>query len=452
MKSPAIGLLFMAFGLSACSLSFGTLGTWSTVEPPPTSIGEATSVVTPDGEVVFLGGFDLRGQPLNQVVVFNAKDNRWSQGAPMPVQLTGYAIVALANGSVLIAGGGGLLGGVGAIPVAGAPAPGTGAGNGLLTTTWLYTPQLNTWRKVGNLHVARSGAVAVLLTDGRVLIAGGSVPLATPIQLPDGSTDSFGFSDSAEIFDPHTNSWSLVGSMHVARGSFALLALPHGGALAAGGCAFANQGFGSAIALTSSEVFDPATGAWNMTAPLPASRCGASGLLLNDGRALLTGGSLSSFVQASVTNAFTYDNQRKSWIAAGSTVPGASAPVSLTDGRIFVAAVQTGPVVGHVASLVIGGQVFDPISGDWTFATSTPLLVSSRSSNPPPPVVIPKSGGKAIVLLGTPGLALAFDPSGAPPPVLILDSSGLEDVLAVLAAVLCFWLAIQYVRNRVQTS
>jgi Galactose oxidase, central domain/Kelch motif len=453
MKPTAIAIAFVAFTMSACSLSFGTVGTWSNGEPPPTSIQGTTAVVLPDREVVFLGGFDPRtGQPLNQVLLFDPQNNRWTQGAPMPVQETGYAVAALSNSSVLIAGGGGLLGGVGAIPVAGAPAAGSGGGNGLLATTWLYSPQLNMWKKGGNLNVARSGAAAVLLTNGQVLIAGGSVPLATPIQLPDGSTDLFGFSNSAEMFDRETNSWNVVGSMHVARGSEALLALPHGMAVAAGGCAFANQGFVSGVALSSAEVFDPASGAWTMTAPLPESRCGASGLLLPDGRALVTGGALSSFLQGSVTSAFVYDTQQESWTAAGSTVPGASAPILLADGQVFLAAVQAGPVQGHVASLVLGGQLFDPSSGDWTFATSTTVLVSSRSSQPPPPVVIPKAGGTAIVLLGTPGLALAFDASGAPPPVLILDSSGLELLLGVLAVVLCLWLAIQYVRNRVKAD
>ena len=447
MKPAAVALPFVVFTLSACSLSFGTVGTWSVEAPPPTSLEGTNSVVTPDGEVVFLGGFDLRGQALNQVLLFDPKDNRWNQGAPMPFQHS-YAIAALSNGSVLIAGGGGL-GGVSALPVAGAPGGGPEGGNGPLATTWLYSPQLNTWKKAGNLHVARTGATAVVLTDGRVLIAGGSVALATPIQLPDGSSDFFGFSTSAEIFDPQTNSWSLVGSMHVPRGGMALLALPHGMALAAGGCAFANQGIVAGGALTSSEVFDPATDGWTMTTPMPEPRCGASGLLLRDGRALLTGGSVSSFDGGSVTNAFLYDEQKHAWTAAGSTVPGGSAPILLADGLVFVAAEQAGQVQGNVTSLVVGGQVLDPGVGDWRFATSSSVLVSSRFGQAESPTVVAKSDGTAIVLLETPGLALSFNPSGVPSPVLILDSSGLAFVLAGLAAALCLWLAIHYVRDRV---
>jgi Kelch motif/Galactose oxidase, central domain len=451
MKPAAGALAFMASTLSACSLSFGTVGTWSNEAPPPASLQGTSSVVMPDGKVVFLGGFDARtGQPLNQVLRFDPKDARWSQGAPMPVEEIGYSIVALQNGSVLAAGGGGA-GGVSVLPVAGGG--GTGGGNRLLATTWLYSPQLNTWKRAGNLNVARSGAAAVLLTDGRVLIAGGDVTLASPIQLPDGSTDSFGFSASAETFDPQTNSWSLVGSLHVARGGMALLALPQGKALAAGGCAFANQGIIAGGALTSSEVFDPITAAWTSTAPLPEPRCGADGLLLRDGRALLTGGSISNLQQEGpVTNAFLYDEQKDAWTATGSTVPGSSPPILLADGRVFVAAMQIGQMQGKTASLVVGGQIFDPASDDWSFATSTSAQVSSRFAQAEAPRVVAQSDATAVVLLAYAGRAFIFNPSGNPPPVLILDSSGLALVLAGLAAALCLWLAIHYVVVRVRSG
>jgi hypothetical protein len=423
----------MACTLPACSLSFGTVGAWSSEKPPPTSLEGTSSVDMPGGVVVLLGGFDSRtGEPLDRVVRFDSKDKLWSQGAPMPVHQSGYAIAALANGSLLIAGGGG-----------------AGGANSLLAGTWLYNPQLNTWREVGNLHVARTGSAAVLLTDGRVLIAGGSVPLATPIQLPDGSTDSSGFSNSAEIFDPQTNSWTSVGSMHVARGSMALVALPHGMVLAAGGCAFANQELTSGGALSSAEVFDPATDAWTVTSPLPEPRCGASGLLLPDGRALVTGGSLTNLQTGSVIRAVLYDEQKHAWTAAGSTVPSASAPILLADGQVFVAAVQSGVVKGGLVPVVVGGKVFDPASGDWSFATSTSILVSFRVGTEASPPVVAQTDGTALVLLGTAGLAFTFDPLGVPPPVLILDSSGLAVILAGLAAALCLWLAIYYVRNRV---
>src|ERR1700676_1831491 len=109
MKSLAGAIVLMGCTLSACSLSFATVGTWSTEKPPPQSLQGTNSVIMPNGEVVFLGGFDGQtGQSLNQVLRFDPKDDSWSQGAPMPFQQTGYAVAALSSGSVLVAGGGGL--------------------------------------------------------------------------------------------------------------------------------------------------------------------------------------------------------------------------------------------------------------------------------------------------------------------------------------------------------
>jgi len=420
MKPMAGALVFTAFAVSACNLSVGTIGTWSNVELPPTAVIEARSVVLPDGEVVFLGGFDKTGQPSNQVLRFDPKNSRWSQGAPIPVLQTGYAITALSDGSVLVAGGGGAEG-----------------GSVVVASTWLYNPQVDKWSKGGDLHVARSGAATVLLTDGRVLIAGGSVLLTSP--------NFFGFGNSAEIFDPQSNSWSQVGSMHVARYATALLALQHGRALAAGGCASATYGILGG-ALTSAEVFDPATDAWTVTTPLPEARCGASGITLRDGRPLVTGGLQQGFV----TDAFFYDEQNSRWTSAGSTVTGASSPILLADGRVFVAAIQAGPVKGALASFVVGGQVFDPASGDWTFATSTSALVPFRLAvyGSGLPTLLAQSDDRAVVLLSAFGLAFTFNPLDNPPPALILDSSGLGLVLAVIAGALCLLLAIQYARGR----
>lgn len=441
---PIRGLLILAgLGMAGCSLNFGTVGTWAAATPPPVSIQGTSSVVTSDGLTVFLGRFDLQsGQPLNQVLVFNPKANRWAEGSPIPTQGTGYSLVALSDGSVLLAGGG--VSGPGGLPAAGGGGP---AGGGLLATTWLYNPALDKWTRAGNLNVARSGASAVLLSDGKVLIAGGTIPLATPTQLPDGTTDWFAFSNSAEVFDPRTDSWSVVGSMHVARGGMALLQLPNGRALAAGGCPYANRGFSQGGALDSAEVFDPSSKAWSSTARLPQPRCGATGVTLRDGRALLTTGFFNS-LQVTNSGAFVYDDVTHAWTTAGATVPGVSAPVLLPDGRVFAAAVQAGPVKGHVESMVLGGQIFDPSSNDWRFATSQSVLVASRFAPESEPTLVPRGSNGVMVILTAAGLAYSFDPAGRPPSALVLDSSGLALLLAAFAAALCLWLGLDYIRDR----
>lgn len=53
-----------------------------------------------------------------------------------------------------------------------------GGGNdtGFLTSAELYNRLTGTWRVTGSMNQARSGFTATLLTDGKVLAAGGSRP------------------------------------------------------------------------------------------------------------------------------------------------------------------------------------------------------------------------------------------------------------------------------------
>src|SRR6185369_6149669 len=68
-----------------------------------------------------------------------------------------------------------------------------------LTTAELFDPSSRLWSSTGGLHHARTGHVAVILGDGRVLVIGGSVvtaqPVAEPVRTP-------------EVFDPKANAWT----------------------------------------------------------------------------------------------------------------------------------------------------------------------------------------------------------------------------------------------------
>jgi hypothetical protein len=278
----------------------------------------------------------------------------------MPFKQDGFALAPLSNGSVLVAGGQAADGGV-----------------RVLATTWVYNPTLDSWSRRSDLRVGRTGGEAVLLTDGRVLIAGGNVPLATPVPRTDGGTDYYEITSSAEVFDPQANAWRPVGPMHVGRGAFALVALEHGAALAAGGCSATNPGFFQGGAVNTTELFDPTAGSWTITSPLPEPRCGANALRVGDGRVLLTLGLDPDGTL--VTGAALYNPRDQTWTSAGSTIQNGSAPSLLSDGRAFVAAVEAGPTQGRVRSVVIGGEVFDPMLGGWRFATSIGAQLVDRA-------------------------------------------------------------------------
>jgi hypothetical protein len=106
---------------------------------------------------------------------------------------------------------------------------------------------------------------------------------------------------------------------------------------------------------------------------------------------------------------------------------------------------QAGPSQGRQGTAFVGGQIFDPASGDWNFVTTTSVPVSSLFQGGPA-IGVALPNGDAIVLLQT--VALAFHPAIPPPAGQVLDSTGLSLVLLALCGVLGLILAVGYVRGR----
>jgi len=77
----------------------------------------------------------------------------WSLTGSLNTARTGHTATLLANGKVLVAGG--------------------GNGGGPLNSAELYDPATGTWSSTGNLNTGRGGHIAVLLPNGKVLVAGG---------------------------------------------------------------------------------------------------------------------------------------------------------------------------------------------------------------------------------------------------------------------------------------
>jgi hypothetical protein len=412
-------LLILLGLMSGCRLNFSSIGSWSVETPPPAPISTSAVVPLADGRVLLLGGFNQQsGQATSQVLIFDPRRNVWESGAPMPEPVGYGAVVArLHNETVLVAGGQGA--------------------NGPVGDTWLYEPGANAWSRAGSLHEARYQPSFAVLTDGRVLVVGGSIPLAQPIQLATGETVNEQVIASAEIFDPGTKAWSQAGQLSSGRIHVSLVALPGGAALAAGGCSGASFQGG---AISKVELFEP-TGHWIRTTSLPEPRCGSSGLALKDGRAFVVGGSSDT---GSLPGALTFDPRNHRWTSLGTVGDQSSIPILLADGRVLLPEVQTGPVQGRVLTAFVGGQIFDPAAGDWTYVTTTAVPLSSiylQQGGTSLPVSLPT--GDAIVLLQT--VVLAFHPDTSPPAPQILDSSGLAILLSALASFLGLLLAIGYV-------
>jgi hypothetical protein len=442
MRRPFL-LVPLGLALSACQPVFMTSGAWSQQPSPPISTSSSHVVATADGRVVVLEGFNPQtGDPLEQTVVFDPASSRWTDAAPIPEPRGADVAVPLADGTLLVAAGQG----------------GNGVLHQLYRTTWIFDPSRNRWNRAGDLHTGRISPSAVRLSDGRVLLVGGSV-VREDLATAGAGQDPYQAVASAELYDPSMKTWSAVGDLSVARSGLALAGLPGGGALAVGGClsALDRPGFS---AMATAEVFNPEMSSWASTRPLPEPRCGPSTVGMPDGRVLVIGGIVdqpNGFTSS--PSALLFDSRLGYWASVGSPIasgglplggPGGIAPptaaaVFLRDGRVFVPAVQAGPMRGRITTTIVGGQLFDPSTGAWSFATSTAADFASRFGDPTP-VAVALPSGRVVVLLDT--VALGFDPAGRPPAGQALDNLSLTWLLLGLDGGLVLLVLIGLFRGR----
>ncbi len=170
----------------------------------------------------------------------------------------GRKATLLRDGNVLVTGGG---------------ADSDGPGSTIMSAEIFDATTLK-FRPTGSMHHARIAHTATLLSDGRVLIAGGR-----------GSE----VNASAEIYDPKRGTFQETGRMTTARYKHTAGLLPDGRVLLAGG---SDERDWHGI-LSSAEIYDPQRGTFTSTASLHDARfkLPAVAVQLRSGRMLIAGGS-----------------------------------------------------------------------------------------------------------------------------------------------------------------
>src|SRR5450432_1496446 len=156
------------------------------------------------------------------------------------------------------------------------------------------------FEETGSLALSRNLHGAVLLANGKVLVAGGDHNLSG--------------NRSAELYDPATGIWTPTGNMVVKCVGHTLTLLPNGKVLAAGVDNPTSN-------LRSAEIYDPVSGTWTLTGNLLQSRSQHTATLLPNGKVLIAGG--DGFVNGgyrSLDSAELYDPATGTWTAAGSLV------------------------------------------------------------------------------------------------------------------------------------
>ena len=209
-------------------------------------------------------------------------------------------------------------------------------------------PQLsNTWQSVGPMTTERAEHTATLLNDGRVLVIGGFKGVGT----------GFTVLDSAEIFNPQTNTFTAVGNMTSPRAFHTATLLQDGKVLIAGGV-----GVDGNTALNTVEIFDPAANTFTPISNMNQSRFFHTSNLLSNGRVLIAGG--IDFLSLKSTEIF---NPQAGTFTFGPemNMPRVHhASTRLNDGRILLV---NGLVIGSIMSV----DIYNPASNIFASATSS---------------------------------------------------------------------------------
>jgi galactose oxidase-like protein len=228
-----------------------------------------------------------------------------------------------------------------------------GAGSsGLATIAELFDPTTRTWATTGSLAQGRFFHTATLLTNGRVLVAAGYV----------GEFQTVG---SAELYDPTSGTWTPTGSdiyPGYGRGMHTATLLPNGEVLVAGG--FQAVVGASSGTIYSAELYDPVTGIWTETGHLAHARYSHTATLLPDGRVLVAGGSCncqySCCGSGPSMSAELYHPESGIWSATGDlrTARSGHTATLLGNGKVLV--------VGGLGSAGATAELYDPVSGTWS--------------------------------------------------------------------------------------
>lgn len=225
----------------------------------------------------------------------------------------------------------------------------------VLNSAELYDPASGTWSYTGSLNMPRLNHTATLLPDGKVLVAGGWNDLDGPL-------------NSVEIYDPTTGIWGSTGNLNRVRFWHTATLLQDDKVLVVGGA-------DEYVNLKGAELYDPTTGTWVITDNTIRARYGHTATLLENGRVLIVGGSDDGDLASALSIAESYDPATGAWSVTPNpnATPVFHTATLLTDGKVLLAGGYNAPPTS-----LKGAELYDPSTKTWS---DTRNLDAARSGH-----------------------------------------------------------------------
>lgn len=252
-----------------------------------------------------------------------------------------------------------------------------------------FDPVTRQWEPQPDLPYAIDRMQAVLLDDGRVLVAGGQV---------DGVSTA-----AAAVRDPGTGMWASLPPMSHARMSHAMVRLLDGRVLVAGGVDE------SLVGQASVEIFDPVANGWSPAPPMAHARDSARATLVAGGDVVVVGAMPvfgQDMILADQASALVerFDPTSQAWSALPPLQQRRWAPaiVALLDGRLLVLG-DLPPYADEQSELF--AEVFDPRDSMWAPVSGDDTFPYERFTT----TLLP--GGRVLVAGGDSSKAWLFDPA-----------------------------------------
>jgi len=332
----------------------GTIETWVDTGAMKTARTNATWYLLDDGRALIVGGLDSAGNPLASAELYDYLTGNFAlTTGSMSTPRHHHHGAALYTGKVLVAGG----------------RPSASAN--VLNSAELYDPVGETFTSTGDMLRYRRLHRATPLPDGKVLITGG---------LGGTSNTSSSFLSAAEIYDPATGAftWTTGGpavGLNIARYNHQAILLYTGKVLIAGGV---GSGTPSNVVLNSAELYDPATDTFTPTGDMITARNSPLLTPLPNGKVLVSNGhdSATASVGTPIQTIEIYDPATGTFTEAGNTLVAryGNRVTRLDNGKAIFVGGQTTPDPPVVTN---SAELYTHVTG--TFSYTDDLLTGRRN-------------------------------------------------------------------------